>query len=53
MSEKEKKILNTFGRVIPELSELEKERLLAFGEGMAFKVDQQKNDRDHSQAAPE
>ena len=41
MSEKEKKILETFGKVVPELSELEKERLLAFGEGLAFKVGQQ------------
>lgn len=41
MSEKEKKILETFGKVMPELSELEKERLLAFGEGLAFKVEQQ------------
>lgn len=40
MSEKDKKIMETFARVIPELSELEKEKLLAFGEGMAFKADQ-------------
>lgn len=36
MSEKEKKILETFGKVIPELSEVEKEKLLSFGEGMVF-----------------
>lgn len=42
MSEKDKKIMETFGKVIPQLSELEKERLLAFGEGMAFKADQQR-----------
>lgn len=42
MSEKDKKIMDTFGRIIPELSELEKEKLLAFGEGMAFKADQQR-----------
>lgn len=47
MSEKEKKILETFGKVVPELSELEKERLLAFGEGLAFKVGQQ-----YAQAPP-
>ena len=45
--EKEKKILETFGKVVPELSELEKERLLAFGEGLAFKVGQQ-----YAQAPP-
>lgn len=36
MSEKEKKILETFGKVIPDLSDMEKEKLLSFGEGMAF-----------------
>lgn len=41
MSENEKRILETFGRVIPKLTELDKERLLAFGEGLAFKVSQQ------------
>ena len=35
MSEKEKKILETFGKVIPDLSEMEKEKLLSFGEGMS------------------
>lgn len=42
MSEKDKKIMETFGKVIPNLSDLEKEKLLAFGEGMAFKADQQR-----------
>lgn len=42
MSEKDKKIMETFARVIPVLSEVEKEKLLAFGEGMAFKADQQR-----------
>lgn len=36
MSETEKKILETFGQIIPTLSELEREKLLSFGEGMAF-----------------
>lgn len=44
MSEKEKKILETFGKVIPDLSEMEKERLLAFGEGIAFKNEQIKKE---------
>lgn len=43
MSEKDKKIMETFGRVIPLLSDMEKEKLLAFGEGMAFKADQQRS----------
>ena len=38
MSEKEKQILETFGKVLPELNEVEKEKLLSFGEGMAFKA---------------
>jgi len=46
MSEKDKKIMETFGKVIPKLSDLEKEKLLAFGEGMAFKADQQRAERD-------
>lgn len=44
MSDKEKQILETFRKVVPELNDLEKEKLLAFGEGMAFKVGQQKNE---------
>lgn len=40
MSEKGKQILETFSKAIPSLSEMEKEKLLAFGEGMAFMVDQ-------------
>lgn len=44
MSEKEREkgrqILEIFGKVIPGLSEMEKEKLLAFGEGMAFMADQ-------------
>ena len=42
MSEKEKKILETFGKVIPNLSDMEKEKLLSFGEGMAFMKGKQK-----------
>lgn len=38
MSEKEKQIMETFGKVLPGLSELEKEKLLSFGEGMAFRA---------------
>lgn len=39
MSEKESRILETFEKVLPSLSELERERLLAFGEGIAFKAE--------------
>lgn len=43
MSEKGKEILETFEKVIPELSEIEKEKLLSFGEGIAFMKNQQKS----------
>lgn len=33
LTEREQKILETLGKVIPELSELEREKLLSFGEG--------------------
>jgi len=36
MSEMEKRIVETFSKVIPTMTEPEKERLLSFGEGMAF-----------------
>lgn len=35
MSEKEKQILKTFGEIIPNLTELEKEKLISYGEGYA------------------
>ena len=41
MTEKEQQILDTFAEIIPRLSELDKERLLMFGEGMKFKVEEQ------------
>lgn len=42
MGEKEKKILDTFEKVLPDMSELEREKLLSFGEGIAFKAAEQK-----------
>lgn len=46
MSEKEKKILDTFGKVIPRMTDMEKEKLLSFGEGMAFMKDKDKQKDD-------
>ena len=43
MSEKEKRILDTFEKIMPDLTELDKEKLLAFGEGIAFKINQQQS----------
>lgn len=39
MTEKEKKILSNFEILIPKLTDLEKEKLISFGEGlMLFKA---------------
>lgn len=46
MSEQEKKIMETFGRVIPTLTDSEKDQLLAFGEGMALMAGRQRAERD-------
>lgn len=43
MSDREKQILDTFEKVLPGMTELEKEKLLSFGEGIAFKTQQKKN----------
>lgn len=50
MSEKEKKILKTFEKVLPEMSEIEKEKLLSFGEGMAFMKDKENKEKDDKKA---
>lgn len=44
MSERDKKIMETFGKVIPNLSEIDKEKLLAFGEGVALMAERQRAD---------
>lgn len=41
MSEKKEQILETFGKLIPKMSDSEVDKLVAFGEGMAFMKDQQ------------
>jgi hypothetical protein len=46
MSDKEKQILETIGNVLPDMTEMEKEKLLSFGEGMAFMKDRQKKEDD-------
>lgn len=50
MSEKDKKIMDTFGRVIPKLSEFDKEKLLAFGEGVALMAGRMQADTEQSSA---
>ncbi|MCQ2743483.1 MAG: hypothetical protein MJ230_01625 [bacterium] len=36
MTDKEKEIIKTFERVIPNMNEMQKEKLQSFGEGLAF-----------------
>ena len=43
MSEKEKKIMQTFDILIPKLSASDKSYLLGLGEGMAIKLEKQEN----------
>lgn len=44
-TEKERMILQTFEKTLPKMSEMEKEKLLSFGEGIAFKADMQEKAR--------
>ncbi len=37
LTEKEKKILDTFEKILPELTDREKDRILYIGEGMSLK----------------
>ena len=50
MSEREKQIIETFALIIPKLSESDKSYLLGLGEGMAIKVDAQKQDKEKATA---
>lgn len=40
MTDKDKRVVESFGNLLPKLSELDKERLLIFGEGMAVKAEE-------------
>ena len=42
MSEKDHKIVEIFSTLIPQLNEAQKASVLAFGEGMAFLLNQQR-----------
>ena len=46
MEKDSKKILETFKKVLPDMTELEREKLLSFGEGIAFKTAEQKKKED-------
>ncbi len=45
MSEKQKQILETFEEIIPKMSEMEQEKLLSFGEGIAFVKEQKEQEK--------
>ena len=45
MSEKGKRVLETISKAIPGMSDQEVDRLLSFGEGVAFMVNQRQNRR--------
>lgn len=45
MSGREKEILKTFERIIPRMTDLQKEKLLSFGEGIETMMDHTTNER--------
>ena len=47
MSDTETRILEVFGKAIPLMTETEKDRLLAFGEGMALMARKNHDRRDN------
>lgn len=51
MSERDKQIMDTFGRVVPHLSEIDKEKLLAFGEGVALMAERLHEQLDGQQSS--
>lgn len=46
MSEKAEKIMETFEKMLPKLTEAEQDRLAAFSEGMAFMKDKQEQEKE-------
>ena len=42
MSEREMQVLETLGKAIPQMSEVEKARLMGYGEGLAAREDREK-----------
>lgn len=46
MSEKEKQVLETLEKAIPQMTEVEKARLMGYGEGLAARDESQKEGPD-------
>jgi len=51
MSDKQKKILEMFNKIIPDLTERDQDRMLSFGEGVAFIIGQNTYAQDTGQQA--
>ena len=49
MDDKATRILETFGQAVPHMTETEKDRLLAFGEGMALMARKNQEQRETPQ----
>lgn len=45
MSEKQKEIMETLNKVMPKMTDTEREKLLSFAEGMAFMADRRPAER--------
>lgn len=50
LSSEEKRILETFARVVPKLTKGQQEKLQAYGEGMAFAIEKNLTERDQKSA---
>lgn len=49
MSEKEKKIIETFCQIVPKLSDSSKNYLLGLGEGMSIKIERATESKESEQ----
>lgn len=52
MPETDKRILQSITATLPKLTDLEKEKLLSFSEGIAFAKDQQESNRKQAEERP-
>lgn len=52
LTEKQQRVLDTFTQILPYMSDLEAERLLSYGEGIAFKTSQQKGKENATETKP-
>ena len=50
LSSEEKRILETFARIVPKLTKWQQEKLMAYGEGMAMAVEKVAPEKDQKSA---